>query len=365
MPRAVMMHGDHRPLTVETYDLAAPKTHELRVRIAASGVCHSDLHAYEGGGAGMRLPIVLGHEASGVVEEIGVGVEGFSPGDHVVFCVFPQCGTCRYCTSGLPTLCVAGQMTRTGTLLDGTTRMSMGGKPVGQMAGMGAWSEVTVVPDISVVKIDKAIPLPQAALLGCGVVTGFGAVTNVAQVKKGGTVAIIGCGGLGLSAVQAARISGAERIIAVDNNPRKLEYAKTFGATDFVDSSTGDQVARVHELTGVGVDAAFDFVGIPLTAEDAVRMTHIGGTAVLTGLADPTFHFERNDLVRGARQIKGNLMGMGVFADEFPKLVRLYLDGDLMLDELVSKRVKLETVQEAFDAMIAGEVARSVIEINT
>ncbi len=364
MPRAVIMHGDHRPLTVENYDLADPKAHELRVRIAASGVCHSDLHVFEGGGVGMNLPIVLGHEASGVVEEVGEGVVGFGPGDHVVFCVFPQCGNCRFCKGGFPTLCVAGQMTKAGTLLDGTTRMSMSGKPIGQMAGMGAWSEMTVVPDISVVKIDKAIPLPQAALLGCGVVTGFGAVTNVAKVQKGATVAVIGCGGLGLNAIQAARIVGAERIIAVDNNQRKLDYAKIFGATDVVSSQFGDQVQQVLDLTGGGVDAAFDFVGIPVTAEDALRMTHPGGTAVCTGLAEPRFGFERNDLVRGARSIKGNLMGMGVFADEFPKLVKLYLDGQLMLDELVSKRVKLETVSEAFDAMIAGEVARSVIEIN-
>lgn len=362
MARAVVLKESHQPLEVEDLAVADPQQREIKVRIAASGVCHSDLHAYEGGAGTMMKPIVFGHEAAGEVIQVGPDVTEFSVGDHVVLCVFPQCGVCTYCADGHPTLCLEGRKTASGTLPDGTTRLSLGDQPVAQLAGLGAWNEETVVSTMSAVKIDRDMPLVSAALLGCGVVTGYGAVANVAGVGTGETMAVIGCGGLGLNAIQAGRIAGADRIIAVDVKPGKLELARMVGATDVVDSSNGGVVEQIQALTGGhGVNHAFDFVGVADTARDSLSSTRRGGTAVLTGLAEPVFDFSINELVRAGRTVKGNLMGMGWFKDEFPKLVSLYQDGRLMLDELVSQRLALDEVDKAFEAMSEGEVARSVL----
>src|SRR5437763_4530073 len=361
MGRALVFSQAGQPFSVEQLDVAPPKENEIRVRIAASGVCHSDLHGYEAGAPTMLKPLVFGHEAAGEVLELGPGVTGFEVGDHIVLGVFPQCGVCTYCTDGHPTLCVEGRKTAAGTLIDGTTRYSLGGQPVGQLAGLGCWSEETVISTLQAVRIDKDMPLTSAALLGCGVVTGFGAVVNVARVGPGETMAVVGCGGLGLSAIQAGRIAGAERIIAVDVRAGKLDLAKKVGATDLVDSSAGDAVQQVQELTGGhGTNLSFDFVGMASTARDTLSMIRRGGTAVLTGLAQPTFEFSINELIRAGRTIKGNLMGMGWFRDDFPRLVELYQDGSLMLDELVSQRLDLSEVDVAFKAMSEGDVARSV-----
>lgn len=360
--RAVVLREAHTPLEVEELEVASPKEREMKVRIAASGVCHSDLHAYEAGAGTMLKPIVFGHEAAGEVVELGPGVSEFAVGDHVVLCVFPQCGVCTYCADGHPTLCLEGRKTATGTLPDGTTRLSLHGEPVAQLAGLGTWSTETVISTLSAVRIDTDMPLVSAALLGCGVVTGYGAVTNVAGVRPGETMAVIGCGGLGLSAIQAGRIAGAERIIAIDVKRGKLELGAMVGATDLVDSSSGNLIEQVQDLTGGnGVNYALDFVGVADTARDALSMTRRGGTAVLTGLAQPVFDFSINELIRAGRTIKGNLMGMGWFKDDFARLVSLYQAGELMLDELVSQRLDLSEVEKAFEAMHGGEVARSVL----
>jgi S-(hydroxymethyl)glutathione dehydrogenase/alcohol dehydrogenase len=230
------------------------------------------------------------------------------------------------------------------------------------MAGIGCWSEEAVVHRLSAVKIDKSIPLVSAALLGCAVVTGFGAVARVAGVAPGDTMAVIGCGGVGLNAVQAGRIAGAERIIALDVNATKLRLASAFGATDLVDSSEGDPVEQVRALTGGdGTTFTFDFVGSETTARTALPMTRRGGTVVFTGLASPELTFSVNDLIRAGRTVKGNMMGMGEFRLEYLKLVRLYHEGLLQLDQLVSMRLRLDQVHDAFDAMQRGDVARSVL----
>ena len=362
MVKAVVMSAAGEPLSVEDLDIADPGPNEIKVRIAASGVCHSDLHAYEGGGEAAEKPLVCGHEASGEVIQLGDGVTEFAIGDHVVLCVFPQCGACTFCLEGHPTLCIEGRKTVGGTLLDGTKRFSLNGRPVGQLAGLGCWSQETVISTLSAVKIDPDMPLFTAALLGCGVVTGFGAVANVAKVGAGATMAVVGCGGLGLNAIQAGRIAGAERIIGIDVHQGKLNLATMMGATDVIDSTAGNAVEQVHELTGGhGVNFAFDFVGMASTTRDAVLMSRRGGTTVLTGLAEVDFSLSINDVQRAGRTIMGNLMGMGWFRDDFPKLIRLYQEGSLMLDELVSQRLDLSEVDKAFEAMSGGEVARSVL----
>jgi S-(hydroxymethyl)glutathione dehydrogenase/alcohol dehydrogenase len=362
MPRAVVLTKPGARLRVEDLSLAGPGRDQIRIRLEAAGVCHSDLHVYEAGAAAMHVPIVLGHEGAGEVLEVGSDVTDFQIGDHVVLCVMPQCGTCASCVDGQPTLCTTYPQTLFGSLPDGTFPLTRDDKPVGQMAGIGCWSQEAVVHRLSAVKIDKSVPLTSAALLGCAVVTGFGAVVNVAQVAAGDTMAVIGCGGVGLNAVQAGRIAGAERILAVDVNATKLRLASGFGATDLIDSSQADPVEQVRALTeGVGTTFTFDFVGSATTARSALPMTRRGGTVVFTGLANPELTFSVNDLIRAGRTVKGNMMGMGEFRSEYPKLVRLYNQGFLQLDQLVSMRLNLDQVHDAFDAMQGGDVARSVL----
>jgi S-(hydroxymethyl)glutathione dehydrogenase/alcohol dehydrogenase len=362
MPRAVVLTKPGTPLRVEDLSLADPRQDQMRIRLSAAGVCHSDLHVYEAGAATMHVPIVLGHEGAGEVLEVGPGVTDVEVGDHVVLCVMPQCGKCPSCVRGQPTLCATYPKTLGGALPDGTFPLALEGQAVGQMAGIGCWSEEAVVHRLSAVKIDKSIPLISAALLGCAVVTGFGAVAHVARVGAGDTMAVIGCGGVGLNAVQAGRIAGAERIIAVDVNATKLRLALGFGATDLVESSEGDPVEQVRALTGGdGTTFTFDFVGSASTARSALPMTRRGGTVVFTGLASPDLTFSVNDLIRAGRTVKGNMMGMSEFRSEYPYLVRLYHEGLLQLDQLVSMRLRLDQVHDAFDAMQRGDVARSVL----
>lgn len=361
MSRAVVIEGID-DLHLQKVQVVDPGAHEVRVAIAAAGVCHSDLHVVERGGAGMKVPLVIGHEAAGVVTDVGDEVQGLAPGDHVIFAVFPQCGVCQYCTKGQPTLCVMGRSTAAGTMVDGSTRVRLGDVEVGQHAGIGAWSDSTVVSELSVVKVEPDISLASAALIGCGVVTGFGAAAKAGDLRAGQTVATVGCGGVGLNSIQAARIIGASQIIAVDTAPAKLGLARALGATDVVDASSGDAVAQVQELTGgEGVDLSLDFVGTSSTLGQALAMARRGGTTVVTGLAEPTVELSINDLVRGGRTLKGNLMGMGSFKEDFAMLVAHYRDGALKLDELVSQEFPLDQFADALAALRKGEVARAVL----
>jgi S-(hydroxymethyl)glutathione dehydrogenase/alcohol dehydrogenase len=366
MPKAAVCRGLNEPLSIEEIDLEAPKAGEVKVKMGASGVCHSDLSVQNGTLFG-SYPIVLGHEGAGVIEEIGEGVEGLAPGDHVVISWVPQCGTCFFCRKGQGFLCEAGAAgMATGGLLDGTPRFSKDGSPIMQMACTGTFSESVVIPAIGAVKIPDDVPLDIAALIGCGVLTGVGAATNTADIKAGDTVAVVGCGGVGLNVIQGAVIAGATRVIAVDMLENKLKMAEQFGATDLVDASQGDAVAKVLELTeGRGADVAFEVIGLKATIDQCVNMTRRGGEAVLVGVPKMEVMLELPaffSVVLMSKTIKGCWYGSSNVHEDVAKLVGWYREGKLKLDELISRRIDLDDVNDAFRAMEAGEVARSVIE---
>jgi NDMA-dependent alcohol dehydrogenase len=365
MPKAAVCTGMNQPLEVRNLDLAPPKAGEVLVRMGASGVCHSDLSIQNGTLFG-AFPIVLGHEGAGVVEEVGEGVEDLVPGDHVVISWVPQCGTCYFCERGQPFLCEAGgNAMATGGLLDGTTRFSSGGEPVRQMACSGTFSERAVIPAIGAVKIPEDIPFDIAALIGCGVLTGVGAALNTADIHPGDTVAVIGCGGVGLNVIQGARIAGAAEIIAVDMVPAKLDLARELGATDVVNAADSDPVAKVLELTGGrGADVVFEVIGLRHTIEQTIMMTRRGGQAVLVGVPSMDVMLELPaffGVVLMAKTIKGCWYGSSNVREDVPKLLEHYKRGELKLDELISRRISIADVMDAFAAMEAGEVARSVI----
>jgi Zn-dependent alcohol dehydrogenase len=333
--------------------------------MVASGVCHSDL-SMQNGTMMAAPPMVLGHEGAGIVEEIGEGVTTVKPGDRVVISWVPQCGECYFCTRGQGYLCErAGVAMASGGMLDGTTRFTSHGEPLRQMASSGTFSELSVVPEIGVVKIGEDVDMKIAALIGCGVLTGVGAAMNTADIKPGDTVAVIGCGGVGLNVIQGARIKGAGEIIAIDMMETKLQMAKQFGATQTVNASQGDPVSAVMAATGQrGADVAFEVIGLQATIDQAVTMTRRGGETVLVGV--PKMDAMLNvmaffGVILASKTIKGCWYGSSNVHQDVPKLIELYKKGDLKLDELVSRTIQLDDVNKAFEAMGTGEVARSVI----
>lgn len=365
MPKAAVLPGVGQAMEHLDVELDSPHAGELKVRLAASGVCHSDL-SVQNGTIMIPTPCVLGHEGSGVVTEVGEGVDGFAEGDHVVLSYVPQCGECFYCRRGQGQLCEQANVAlASGGLLDGTPRFSHDGNPLFQMSACGTFSQETVVPAIGAVKIDPEMPLRQAALVGCGVLTGVGAALNTARIAEGDSVAVVGCGGVGLNVIQGARMAGAEQIVAVDMVDSKLELARKFGATDTVDAGAGDPVSGVMELTGQrGADVAFEVIGLEPTIEQVVNMTRRGGQAILVGvpkmdvmLQVPAFM----GVVLQEKTIKGCWYGSSNVRTDIPKLISLYQDGELMLDELISREIDNSQVNEAFEAMEKGEVARSVV----
>src|SRR4051812_47765202 len=286
MAKAAVMTGIDQPLEVRNdVEVEAPHAGEVKIRMGASGVCHSDL-SMQNGTMMAAAPIVLGHEGAGVVEEVGEGVTNVKPGDHVVISWVPQCGECFFCQHDQGYLCEKANIAMaTGGLLDGTTRFKSGDQPLRQMAASGTFSEVTIVPAIGVVKIPHDLDMKIAALIGCGVLTGVGAAMNTANIKPGDTVAVIGCGGVGLNVIQGGRIKGAGEIIAVDMNETKLQMAKEFGATATVNASQGDPVSQVMSMTGErGADIAFEVIGLQQTIDQCITMTRRGGQAVLVGV---------------------------------------------------------------------------------
>lgn len=367
MVRAAVMTGVGQPLEIRTDVVVEdPRPGEVQVRIAASGVCHSDLSARDGVMI-MPTPVVLGHEGAGVVERVGAGVTRVQPGDHVIVTWVPQCGTCFYCSRHQGHLCERASVTlASGGLLDGTTRLTSAGAPLYQMAATGTFSELAVVPETGVVKVPTDLDLSVAALLGCSVLTGVGAAVNTARIGAGDTVAVVGCGGVGLNVVQGARIQGAGRIIGVDTNPAKLDLATRFGATEVVDASAGNPVSAVMELTGQrGADVVFEVVGLQRTIDQAITMTRRGGQAVLVGVPAmdvtvtlPAFF----GVVLAAKTISGCWYGSSNVHRDVPELIDLYRQGLLMLDELVSRRISLCELNTALDAMASGDLARSVVE---
>jgi S-(hydroxymethyl)glutathione dehydrogenase/alcohol dehydrogenase len=345
-------------------EIGEPQQGEIKIRLGAAGVCHSDL-SVQNGTLPLPPPIVPGHEGAGEVIAVGPGVTKFEVGDHVVTQFHPQCGECYFCKHGQGYQCEKGAMAALGGMLDGSTRLSHGGEPLRQMAMVGTFAEEAILPEISAVKVPNDIPIKIVALLSCGVLTGVGAALNTADIHEGDSVAVLGCGGVGLNVIQGARIAGAKEIIAVDTFDSKLEMAKEFGATQTVNASDGNAVAQVQALTeGRGADVAFEVIGLEATMQQAIDMARNGGEVVFVGVprvdvmltlpAAMTFLFFN-------KTIKGCWYGSSNVNEDVPKLLDLYQKGELKLDELISREISLDDVNDAFAAMEAGEVARSVI----
>jgi S-(hydroxymethyl)glutathione dehydrogenase / alcohol dehydrogenase len=365
--RAAVLRDMGSPLTVEELELAPPGPAEVLVRVAAAGVCHSDLHLADGHLGTARQPIVLGHEGAGVVEQTGAGVTHVSPGDHVGFCFVPACGACAQCRAGRANLCIpAAEQNSRGVLGDGTTRLSFAdGRPVKHFLSVACFAERCVVPAASAVPLPPRLPLWQAALVGCSVVTGQGAVRNRARVSAGDAVAVIGCGGVGLQAVAAARMAGAERVVAVDRDPEKLERALHLGATDVV-TAGDDVVERVRELCGGdGPDSAIEVVGRPETIRQAFDMVRSGGTAVVVGIAPSGVEVSLPALdFLGDKTVAGCFYGSGNPGAVMPELVEMVADGRLDVAGAVSDFTDLEGIEAAFDRLRRGEGARTVVVID-
>jgi len=365
MARAAVLTGLDEPLAIrDDVVVEAPHAGEIRIRVAACGVCRSDL-SMQDGTMPIPMPAVLGHEASAVVEEVGEGVTDLAPGDHVVVSWVPQCGDCFFCRRGQAHLCQAADVLLAGGLLDGAPRLRLDGAPLFQMSGAGAFSDETVIPVDAAVKVPDDVPLDVAALLGCAVLTGVGAALNTATIRRGDTVAVVGCGGVGLNIVQGAQIAGAEVIVAVDVSPAKLATAEAFGATHTVDASRVDPANAVRDLTGQrGADVAFEALGHGRTIEQTVDMTRRGGQAILVGIPRLDVMLTLPAMlgvILQERAIKGCWYGSSDIRRDVPRLVDLYREGRLRLDELVSRRIDLSEVNQALEAMKAGEVIRSVI----
>ncbi|MAG34350.1 MAG: alcohol dehydrogenase [Deltaproteobacteria bacterium] len=359
--KAAVMRANNAPLEIEDLEIDDPGPGEVLLKTAASGICHSDLHIIEGG-IPIPPPCVLGHEPAGIVEAIGEGVNDVAPGDHVIACVSRWCGVCRFCTEGRPYLCLSSFEGRPHGNLKPVLTDSKG-EAVTQFAGLSSFAEKMLTPERSVVKIRDDMPLDRASLIGCGVTTGIGAALNTVNIPPGASVVIIGCGGVGLSALQGARIVGAGKIIAVDAQKWKFDLARDLGATDCVDATDGDPIAAVHELTGGGADFVFECIGLVATVEQAVQMTGRGGTTVLVGVVplSETVSINAADLTLQEKKITGSIMGSNRFRFDMPKYIDYYLDGRLHLDEMISSRIKLDEINDAFDRMRKGEVARQVI----
>lgn len=360
--RAAVMFEVGKPLEVLDIEIDDPQPNEVVVRVRASSLCHSDLHTMKSD-FGWPLPLVLGHEVSGVVESIGKRVTGLQVGDHVVGNLISACGDCVPCRRGVPTGCVDAAKIRRRP--DDKPRYSLNGERVTQIGDIGGFAEKVLVHERNLVRVDASIPFDRAAVVGCAVITGFGAVKNAAQVKVGDDVAVIGCGGVGLNVVQGARLSGARRIIAVDLQPRKLELALKFGATDVINpTEVKDVGTRVREITGrAGVDYAFEVIGLPQTAQQAVEIVGAGGTAFVIGKMQPGTGatLSSNDLLRGHKSLRGLFMGATIADIDIPLYIELYQQGRLNLDDLVSETITLDEINEGYERLEHGEVARSVV----
>lgn len=365
--RAAVMHEAHQPLVIEDVAVEQPRAGEVVVRLAASGVCRSDLHAWHGRTAFIRPPMVLGHEGAGRVAEVGPGVTSVKPGDPVVIALYGPCGQCTECRVGDVSRCWSETRVQNmhGRMPDGTTRLSLGGAPLTPMVGAGTLAELAVVREAQLVRIDEGIPLELACLAGCGVTTGVGAVLNVAQVAIGSSVVVIGCGGVGLNVIQGARIAGASRILACDTQSEKLDLAADLGATDGLLVREGeDLVAAIQQRVPGGADYAFEVIGRPESVRTAFQSTRIGGLTVMVGSPPPASEIAVDGrMLFSDRKLVGTTGGGNVPARDIPRLMKLYQQGRLDLERLVSQRLPLERVNEAFAALESGQGARTVIEL--
>jgi S-(hydroxymethyl)glutathione dehydrogenase/alcohol dehydrogenase len=359
---AAILAGVGTRFEVGGVDLAAPRDGEVLVKIAASGLCGSDLNALDGKRSLSPFPVVLGHEAAGTVVETGPGVNRLRPGDPVVLSILPSCGRCPACKRGLPNYCATASAAMTaGTLMDGSGRLSRDGEPVSHFLTVSSFAQYAVVPESGAVAVPPELPLDRAALISCAVLTGFGAVHNTARVPPGSRVAVFGCGGVGLNIVQGARIARAARIIAVDVAESKLELARRLGATDLVHAGEQDPVSVIRDLAG-GVDYAFEALGREQTIRQAWDCLDLGGEAVVVGLMrhGATVTLDAGPLV-DEKRIRGCYLGSSVLTRDVPALVSRYLAGELLLDDIISHRIGLTDLDEAFGRLRAGDGARSVV----
>jgi S-(hydroxymethyl)glutathione dehydrogenase / alcohol dehydrogenase len=361
--RAAVLTEVNKPLEILDLKQDPPKAGEVRVKVRAAGVCMSDWHIMIGDWP-MPLPMVLGHEAAGEVVELGAGVENTKVGDHVIFSFRENCGRCRYCTAGRVVLCNGRASAPRGLLFDGTARMHLNGTPVNQMARIGTFSEYVVCPAEQVVPVRKDLPWAHAAIIGCSVATGVGAVTRHAQVPAGATVAVVGCGGVGLNIVQGARLAGAKDIIAIDLLDNKLGYAKTFGATHTINAKTEDVAKTVKAITGGrGVEFAFDAIGSQITAQQVIEICGAGGHATLVGIPaiQTTATFSPFMMVYTEKKLTGSYYGSVRPSIDFPILADLSMAKRLDLDSMISRTYKFEEINDGFKNLAAGSVARGVI----
>lgn len=359
--KAAVLESIPGELEIQDIAVGEPGPREVLVRTVAAGLCHSDLHFMEGKYP-YPCPAVMGHESAGVVEAVGSMVSYVQPGDHVITCLSAFCGHCEQCLSGHMSLCE-----NKGTELvrgpgEGPRLHRHDGEEIHQFLHLSSFAEQLLIHEHALVKINPEMPLDRAALIGCGVTTGLGAVFRTAQVRPGETVAVIGCGGIGLAAIQGARIAGANRIIAVDMVASKLDLAKELGATHVVDASSANAVEAVHELSGGGVHHSFEAVGAKVTAEQSFQMLRNGGQATVIGMipVGTTVEVDGTSLIY-EKKLTGSNMGSNQFRTDMPRFVEMYLDGRLRLDEMVSKTIELEDINAGFEDMKAGNVARSVI----
>lgn len=356
--KAAVLRQVGTPLSIEDVQINKPGPHEVLIRTVAAGVCHSDLHFIEGSYP-HPLPAVLGHESAGVVEAVGSEVRTVKPGDHVITCLSAFCGHCEHCLTGHMSLCVSPETKRDP---DDEPRLSSAKGPMLQYLNLSSFAEQMLIHEHACVAIRKDMPLDRAALIGCSVMTGVGAVIHTSNVRPGDTVAVIGCGGVGLSAINGAAIAGASRIIAVDVVAGKENFARAFGATDFVNAAEVDAVKTIIEMTKGGVQHSFEALGMTKTAEQAFNMLRRGGTANIIGMIPVGQSISlMGAAFLGEKRIQGSLMGSNRFPVDMPRIVDFYMAGKLNLDEMISRRLKLDQVNEAFDEMKRGEIARSVI----
>jgi S-(hydroxymethyl)glutathione dehydrogenase/alcohol dehydrogenase len=359
--KAPVLTAPRQPLALQDVEIDEPHAGEVRVKMTASGVCHSCLYSWDGTNPTPSVPMILGDEGSGVIESVGPGVELVKPGDRVIVSWAPNCGHCHYCTIGRPVLCETRALG--GRMRDGTSRMHIDGTDVFHFGGVATYGSYTVIPDSCAIKIPDEMPLDRAALIGCSVMTGVGSVLNTARVEAGESLAVFGCGGVGLNAIQGGRIAGAYPLVAVDVADNKLEFARQMGATHTINSQREDPQARTRELTRRGLDYAVVAVGNTVVGEQAWSCLALGGTMVQVGVPQSgVLHIDpRATLVMAERTLKGSCYGSARAREDFLRLINLYLAGKLMIDELITRRYTLDQATNAFQDLEAGVLARGLI----
>ncbi len=356
--KAAVLREQNTPLQIEDVQVSKPEPREVLVRPVAAGVCHSDLHFLDGSYPYM-LPTILGHESAGIVEEVGSDVSYVKKGDHVITCLSAFCGHCDKCLTGHLSLCKSPEVSRAA---DQESRLHQNNQPIHQFLNLSSFAELMLIHEHALVKIREDMPMDRAALIGCSTTTGVGAVFHTAGVEPGSKVAVIGCGGVGLAAINGAAIAGAGQIIAVDMVDSKLELAKALGATHTINASSGNAVGEVVEMTHGGCDYTFEAIGLKATAEQAFQMLCSGGTATIIGMIPVGTMVELHGVdFLAEKKIQGSNMGSNRFRVDMPRFVEFYLSGKLHLDEMISKHIKLEDVNDALDALKTGQEARHII----